>query len=206
MKKFLLNKQLAEKNQVMVMAIIEDVNTELIEYVGDDIPHFITYDNGNIREATLKELIDRGIYEIPQGFKYDENSKKIIEMTTEENKVLGIIPLDYNEEIKNGAVIVLSDYDLVKKGKRKLLEGEVLDDENEVINRIEKPVDEKVYKWSNNIWVLDVEGTKRKANNIMNEILDIELKIGIMKKKGWNTEEAERQKKDLESILEELMY
>lgn len=205
MKKFLLNKQLAEKNQVMVMAIIDDADTELIEYIGEDIPHFITYDNENIREATLKELIDRGVYEIPQGCKYDENSNKIVEMTTEEKKISGFIPLEPNEEIQDGKVVVLSDYELVKKDRKELKEGEVLDEENKSIKIIEKPLGEKVYKWEKNNWVLDKDATQQKTNAVMNEILDLELKIDMMKKRDWDTKIIENEKAELENRLSELM-
>ena len=205
MKKFLLNKQLAKKNQVMVMAIIDDTNVELIEYVGEDIPHFITYDNGDIREATLKELIDRGAYEIPQGYKYDENSNQIVEMTTEEKKISGIIPLEPNEEIQDGKVVVLSDYELVIKGKKELKEGELLDYENKSIKIIEKPLGEKVYKWEKNNWVLDKDATQQKTNAVMNEILDLELKIDMMKKRDWDTKIIENEKAELENRLSELM-
>lgn len=205
MRKFLLNKELLKKNQVMVMAIIDEPNMELIEFVGEDIPHFVTYDEktNTIREATLKEIIDRGDYEVPLGYKYDENTQSIIEMTEEEKKINGIIELASNEKIEDGKVVILSEYEMIKEGRQELREGQYLDELSQKVITVEYPADGRVYSWNvlSKEWKLNEEATKEKKEAIQNEIIDLEMRKQIYEDKGWDTSTIDSQIAELENQL-----
>lgn len=205
MRKFLLNKELLKKNQVMVMAIIDDSTKELVEYIGEDIPHFITYDEktNTVREATIKELIDRGDYEVPLGYKYDENTQSIIEMTEEEKKINGIIELASNEKIEDGKVVILSEYEMIKEGRQELREGQYLDDLAKKVITVEYPTDGRIYTWNSlsKEWELNEEATKAKKEAIQNEIIDLEMRKQMYEDKGWDTSTIDSQIAELENQL-----
>lgn len=183
MKNFILDKELAKQNSVKVLGIAD----EIIIFTGNDIPHFVTWDEElqNIREAKLSELVERKEYLIPEGFKLV--GEKIIEMTIYEKKINGLIPLEENEIIKNGEIKILTNYEMVINNKKQLVPGEYLNHETKEVLRKEYPKDGKVYKWENNEWVLNVEETEILKKEIRNKIIKLEMEKPIYINKGWNT-------------------
>ena len=201
MKKFILNKKLAMKNEVLCYAVIE--NEEFIIFEGE-VPHFITWDEKlqNIREAKLSELVERGDYIIPEGYKLV--GEEIVEMTLDEKKINGIIPLEDNEIIENGAIKILSDYEMVAAGKKELLPGQYLNHETKEILSKEYPNDGKIYKWENEEWIINIEKTKALKQELQNKIVELENKKLIYTNKGWETTDIDTEIATLEKQLNNL--
>lgn len=199
MKKFILNKKLATENKVLCHAVIE--NEEFITFEGEEVPHFITWDENlqNIRAAKLSELVERGDYLVPEGFKLV--GEEIVEMTIDEKKINGIIPLEDNEVIENGAIKTLSDYEMVVTEKRELLPGEYLNHETREILSKEYPNDGKIYKWENEEWVIDTEKTTALKQELQDKIIELENKKLIYINKGWETTDIENEISELEKQL-----
>ncbi|WP_281700092.1 hypothetical protein [Cetobacterium somerae] len=199
MKKFILNKKLATENKVLCHAVIE--NEEFITFEGEEVPHFITWDENlqNIRAAKLSELVERGDYIVPEGFKLV--GEEIVEMTVDEKKINGIIPLEDNEVIENGAIKTLSDYEMVVTEKRELLPGEYLNHETREILSKEYPNDGKIYKWENEEWVIDTEKTTALKQELQDKIIELENKKLIYINKGWETTDIENEISELEKQL-----
>lgn len=197
MKKFVLDKELAKQNIVKVLGEA----TEVVIFIGDDIPHFVTWDENlqNIREARLSELVERGDYIIPEGFKLVE--EQIIEMTVDEKKINGIIPLEDNEVIENGTIKTLSDYEMVTAEKKELLPGQYLNHETKEILSKEYPNDGKIYKWENEEWVIDTEKTKILKQELQDKIIELENKKLIYTNKGWDITDIDSEIARLEKIL-----
>ncbi|WP_407536888.1 hypothetical protein [Cetobacterium somerae] len=197
MKKFILDKELAKQNIVKVLG----ETTEVVVFTGDDIPHFVTWDENlqNIREAKLSELVERGDYIIPEGYKLV--GEEIVEMTLEEKKINGIISLEDNEIIENGAIKVLSDYEMVVVGKKELLPGQYLNHETKEILSKEYPNDGKIYKWENEEWIIDIEKTKALKQELQNKIIELENKKLIYTNKEWETTDIENEISELEKRL-----
>lgn len=203
MKKFILNKKLATENKVLCHAVIE--NEEFITFEGEEVPHFITWDENlqNIRAAKLSELVERGDYIVPEGFKLV--GEEIVEMTVDEKKINGIIPLEDNEVIENGAIKTLSDYEMVVTEKRELLPGEYLNHETREILSKEYPNDGKIYKWENKEWVIDTEKTTALKQELQDKIIELENKKLIYINKGWETTDIENEISELEKQLNTLI-
>lgn len=203
MKKFILNKKLATENKVLCHAVIE--NEEFITFEGEEVPHFITWDENlqNIRAAKLSELVERGDYIVPEGFKLV--GEEIVEMTVDEKKINGIIPLEDNEVIENGAIKTLSDYEMVVTEKRELLPGEYLNHETREILSKEYPNDGKIYKWKNEEWVIDTEKTTALKQELQDKIIELENKKLIYTNKGWETTDIENEISELEKQLNTLI-
>ncbi|MGL4365643.1 MAG: hypothetical protein ACRCSJ_03835 [Cetobacterium sp.] len=199
MKKIILDKKLAEQNKVSCYLVLED--TEFIVFEGANIPHFVTWDEKlqNIREAKLSELVERGDYVVPEGFKLI--GEEILEMTVDEKKINGIISLEDNEIIENGTIKVLSDYEMVVAGKRELLPGQHLNHETKEILSKEYPNDGKIYKWENEEWIIDIEETKTLKQELQNKIIELENKKLIYTNKGWETTDIENEIVQLEIRL-----
>ncbi|MGL5051768.1 MAG: hypothetical protein ACRC6E_14240 [Fusobacteriaceae bacterium] len=197
MKKFVLDKELAKQNIVKVLGEA----TEVVIFIGDDIPHFVTWDENfqNIREARLSELVERGDYIIPEGFKLVE--EQIIEMTVDEKKINGIIPLEDNEIIENETIKILSDYEMVIAEKKELLPGQYLNHETKEILSKEYPNDGKIYKWENEEWVIDTEKTKILKQELQDKIIELENKKIIYTNKGWDITGIDSEIARLEKIL-----
>ncbi|WP_297433678.1 hypothetical protein [uncultured Cetobacterium sp.] len=199
MKKFILNKKLATENKVLCHAVIE--NEEFITFEGEEVPHFITWDENlqNIRAAKLSELVERGDYIVPEGFKLV--GEEIIEMTVDEKKINGIIPLEDNEIIENGSIKTLSDYEMVVVGKKELLPGEYLNHETKELLTKEYPNDGKIYKWENEEWIIDIEKTKALKQELQNKIIELENKKLIYTNKGWDSTDIDTEISELEKQL-----
>ncbi|MGL5625850.1 MAG: hypothetical protein ACRDDG_26090, partial [Cetobacterium sp.] len=179
-------------------------NDEVVIFEGNDIPHFITWDESlqNIREANLSELVERGDYIVPEGFKLV--GEEIVEMTVDEKKINGIIPLEDNEIIENGAIKILSDYEMVATGKKELLPGQYLNHETKEILSKEYPNDEKIYKWENEAWIIDIEKTKALKQELQNKIVELENKKLIYTNKGWDSADIDTEILILEEQLKNL--
>ena len=203
MKKFVLNKKLAMENKVLCYVVIE--NEEFITFEGEEVPHFITWDESlqNIRAAKLSELVERGDYIVPEGFKLV--GEEIIEMTVDEKKINGIIPLEDNEIIENGSIKTLSDYEMVVVGKRELLPGEYLNHETKELLTKEYPNDGKIYKWENEEWIIDIEKTKALKQELQNKIIELENKKLIYTNKGWDSTDIDIEISELEKQLNRLI-
>ena len=203
MKKFILNKKLATENKVLCHAVIE--NEEFITFEGEEVPHFITWDENlqNIRAAKLSELVERGDYIVPEGFKLV--GEEIVEMTVDEKKINGIIPLEDNEVIENGAIKTLSDYEMVVTEKRELLPGEYLNHETREVLSKEYPNDGKIYKWENEEWVIDTEKTTALKQELQDKIIELESKKKIYIDKGWDSTDIDIEISELEKQLNRLM-
>lgn len=204
MKKYILNKKLAMENKVLCHAVIER-NEEFITFVGDEVPHFITWDEKlqNIREAKLSELVERGDYLVPEGYKLVE--EQIVEMTIDEKKINGIIPLEDNEVIENGAIKILSDYEMIVAGKKELLPGQYLNHEAREILSKEYPNDGKIYKWENEEWVIDTEKTRALKQELQDKIIELESKKKIYIDKGWDSTDIDTEISELEKQLNSLI-
>lgn len=203
MKKFILDKKLAEQNKVSCYLVLED--TEFIVFEGENIPHFVTWDEKlqNVREAKLSELVERGEYTVPEGFKLV--GEKIVEMTVDEKKINGIIPLEDNEIIENGAIKILSDYEMVAAGKKELLPGQYLNHETKEILSKEYPNDGKIYKWENEEWIIDIEKIKALKQELQNKIVELENKKLIYTNKGWDSTDIDTEISELEKQLNSLI-
>lgn len=203
MKKFILNKKLATENKVLCHAVIE--NEEFITFEGEEVPHFITWDENlqNIRAAKLSELVERGDYIVPEGFKLV--GEEIVEMTVDEKKINGIMPLEDNEIIENGAIKVLLDYEMVVAGKKELSPGQYLNHETKEILSKEYPNDGKIYKWENEEWIIDIEKIKALKQELQNKIIELENKKLIYTNKGWETTDIENEISELEKKLNTLI-
>ena len=138
MKKYILSKSKALENKVICHKVVEE---DIIIYEGESMPHYITWDEklGNIREAKLSEVVERGDYLIPKGFKLV--GEEIVEISLEEKKVNGIIPLEDNETIENGTIKILSDYEMIIAEKKVLLPGQYLNHETKELLSKEYPSD-----------------------------------------------------------------
>ncbi|MGL4903842.1 MAG: hypothetical protein ACRC3I_12360 [Cetobacterium sp.] len=203
MKKFILDKKLAEQNKVSCYLVLED--TEFIVFEGENIPHFVTWDEKlqNVREAKLSELVERGEYTVPEGFKLV--GEEIVEMTVDEKKINGIIPLEDNEIIENGAIKILSDYEMVAAGKKELLPGQYLNHETKEILSKKYPNDGKIYKWENEEWITDIEKTKALKQELQNKIIELENKKLIYTNKGWDSTDIDIEICKLEKQLNTLI-
>lgn len=203
MKKFILDKKLAEQNKVSCYLVLED--TEFIVFEGENIPHFVTWDEKlqNVREAKLSELVERGEYTVPEGFKLV--GEEIIEMTVDEKKINGIIPLEDNEIIENGAIKILSDYEMVAAGKKELSPGQYLNHETKEILSKEYPNDGKIYKWENEEWIIDIEKIKALKQELQNKIIELENKKLIYTNKGWDSTDIDTEISELEKQLNTLI-
>ena len=203
MKKFILNKKLATENKVLCHAVIE--NEEFITFEGEEVPHFITWDENlqNIRAAKLSELVERGDYIIPEGYKLV--GEEIVEMTLEEKKINGIISLEDNEIIENGTIKILSDYEMVATGKKELLPGQYLNHETKEILSKEYPNDGKIYKWENEEWVIDTEKTTVLKQGLQDKIIELENKKLIYTNKGWDSTDIDTEISKLEKQLNSLI-
>ena len=197
MKKFILDKDLAKQNIVKVLGEA----TEVVVFTGNDIPHFITWDEKlqNIREAKLSELVEREDYIVPEGYKLV--GEQIVEMTIDEKKINGIIPLENNEVIENGVIKILSDYEMVVTGKKELLPGQYLNHETKEILSKEYPNDGKIYKWENEEWIIDIEKTKALKQELQNKIIELENKKLIYINKGWDSTDIDTEISELEKQL-----
>lgn len=200
MKKFILDKELAKQNIVKVLG----ETTEVVVFNGDDIPHFVTWDENlqNIREAKLSELVERGDYIIPEGYKLV--GEEIVEMTLEEKKINEIISLEDNEIIENGAIKVLSDYEMIVAGKKELLPGQYLNHQIKELLTKEYPNDGKIYKWENEEWHLDIEATEILKKQIRDRIVELENARKIYIDKGWDIVPLEKEIADLTAELDKL--
>lgn len=203
MKKFILDKKLAEQNKVSCYLVLED--TEFIVFEGENIPHFVTWDEKlqNVREAKLSELVERGEYTVLEGFKLV--GEEIVEMTLEEKKINGIISLEDNEIIENGTIKILSDYEMVAAGKKELLPGQYLNHETKEILSKEYPNDGKIYKWENEEWIIDIEKTKALKQELQNKIIELENKKLIYTNKGWDSTDIDTEISELEKQLNTLV-
>lgn len=203
MKKFILDKKLAEQNKVSCYLVLED--TEFIVFEGANIPHFVTWDEKlqNIREAKLSELVERGDYLVPEGYKLVE--EEIVEMTLDEKKINGIVPLEDNEIIENGAIKVLSDYEMVVAGKKELSPGQYLNHETKEILSKEYPNDGKIYKWENEEWIIDREKIKALKQELQDKIIELESKKKIYIDKGWDSTDIDTEISELEKQLNSLI-
>lgn len=203
MKKFILDKKLAEQNKVSCYLVLED--TEFIVFEGANIPHFVTWDEKlqNVREAKLSELVERGEYAVPEGFKLV--GEEIVEMTVDEKKINGIMPLEDNEIIENGAIKVLSDYEMVVAGKKELSPGQYLNHETKEILSKEYPNDGKIYKWDNEEWIIDIEKIKALKQELQNKIIELENKKLIYTNKGWDSTDIDTEISELEKQLNTLI-
>ena len=203
MKKFILDKKLAEQNKVSCYLVLED--TEFIVFEGANIPHFVTWDEKlqNVREAKLSELVERGEYTVPEGFKLV--GEEIVEMTVDEKKINGIMVLEDNEIIENGAIKILSDYEMVAAGKKELLPGQYLNHETKEILSKEYPNDGKIYKWENEEWIIDIEKIKALKQELQNKIIELENKKLIYTNKGWDSTDIDIEISKLEKQLNTLI-
>jgi hypothetical protein len=203
MKKYILNKKLAMENKVLCHAVIE--NEEFITFEGEEVPHFITWDENlqNIRAAKLTELVERGDYIVPEGFKLI--GEEIVEMTIDEKKINGIIHLEDNEVIENGAIKTLSDYEMVVAEKRELFPGEYLNHETKKILSKEYPNDGKIYKWENEEWVIDTEKTMVLKQELQDKIIELENKKLIYTNKEWDSTDIDIEISELEKQLNRLI-
>lgn len=203
MKKFILDKKLAEQNKISCYLVLED--TEFIVFESENIPHFVTWDEKtqNIREAKLSEVVERGDYIVPEGFKLV--GEEIIEMTVDEKKINGIIPLEDNEIIENEVIKILSDYEMVAAGKKELLPGQYLNHETKEILSQEYPNDGKIYKWENEEWILDTEKTKILKQELQDKIIELENKKLIYTNKGWDSTDIDTEISELEKQLNSLI-
>lgn len=203
MKKFILDKKLAEQNKVLCYLVLED--TEFIVFESENISHFVTWDEKtqNIREAKLSEVVERGDYIVPEGFKLV--GEEIIEMTVDEKKINGIIPLEDNEIIENEVIKILSNYEMVAAGKKELLPGQYLNHETKEILSKEYPNDGKIYKWENEEWILDTEKTKILKQELQDKIIELENKKMIYTNKGWDSTDIDIEISELEKQLNRLI-
>ena len=203
MKKFILDKKLAEQNKISCYLVLED--TEFIVFESENIPHFVTWDEKtqNIREAKPSEVVERGDYIIPEGYKLV--GEQIVEMTLDEKKINGIIPLEDNEIIENEAIKILSDYEMVVIGKRELLPGQYLNHETKEILSKEYPNDGKIYKWENEEWIIDTEKTKTLKQELQDKIIELESKKKIYVDKGWDSTDIDIEISELEKQLNSLI-
>lgn len=203
MKKFILDKKLAEQNKISCYLVLED--TEFIVFESENIPHFVTWDEKtqNIREAKLSEVVERGDYIVPEGYKLV--GEQIVEMTIDEKKINGIIPLEDNEVIENGAIKILSDYEMIVAGKKELLPGQYLNHETKEILSKEYPNDGKIYKWENEQWVIDTEKTRALKQELQDKIIELESKKKIYIDKGWDSTDIDIEISELEKQLNSLI-
>lgn len=203
MKKFILSKNNAVQNKVICYEVVE--NDEVVIFEGNNLPHFITWDEKlqNIREAKLSELVERGDYLVPEGYKVV--GEEIVEMTLDEKKINGIIPLEDNEVIENGAIKILSDYEMVVTGKKELLPGQYLNHETKEILSKEYPNDGKIYKWENEQWVIDTEKTRALKQELQDKIIELESKKKVYIDKGWDSTDIDIEISELEKQLNSLI-
>lgn len=203
MKKFILDKKLAKQNKISCYLVLED--TEFIVFESENIPHFVTWDEKtqNIREAKLSEVVERGDYIIPEGYKLV--GEEIVEMTIDEKKINGIIPLEDNEVIENGAIKILSDYEMVVTGKKELLPGQYLNHETKEILSKEYPNDGKIYKWENEQWVIDTEKMRALKQELQDKIIELESKKKVYIDKGWDSTDIDIEISELEKQLNSLI-
>ena len=201
--KFILDKELAVQNKVKVIGITSG-DVIIFEHP-KDIPHFVTWDENlqNIREAKLSELVERGDYIVPEGFKLV--GEEIVEMTVDEKKINGIIPLEDNEVIENGTIKILSDYEMVAAGKKELLPGQYLNHETKEILSKEYPNDGKIYKWENEEWVIDTEKTTVLKQGLQDKIIELENKKLIYTNKEWDSTDIDTEISKLEKQLNSLI-
>lgn len=202
MKKYILSKSKALENKVICHKVVEE---DIIIYEGESMPHYITWDEklGNIREAKLSEVVERGDYLIPKGFKLV--GEEIVEISLEEKKVNGIIPLEDNETIENGTIKILSDYEMIIAEKKELLPGQYLNHETKELLSKEYPNDGKIYKWENEKWIIDIEKTKMLKEELQDKIIELETKKQIYIKKGWDLGEINYEIVELEKQLNRLI-
>lgn len=202
MKKYILSKSKALENKLICHKVVEE---DIIIYEGESMPHYITWDEklGNIREAKLSEIVERGDYLIPEGFKLV--GEEIVEMSLEEKKVNGIIPLENNEIVENGIIKLLTDYEMVILGKKELLPGQYLDHKIKEILSKEHPSDGKVYKWENGEWIVDLDKIKLLKQELQDKIIELETKKQIYINKGWDSEGISSEIVELEKQLNRLI-
>ena len=202
MKKYILSKSKALENKVICHKVVEE---DIIIYEGESMPHYITLEEklGNIREAKLSEVVERGDYLIPKGFKLV--GEEIVEISLEEKKVNGIIPLEDNETIENGTIKILSDYEMIIAEKKELLPGQYLNHETKELLSKEYPNDGKIYKWENEKWIIDIEKTKMLKEELQDKIIELETKKQIYIKKGWDLGEINYEIVELEKQLNRLI-
>lgn len=202
MKKYILNKSKALENKVICHVVVEE---DIIIYEGESMPHYITWDEKlqNIREAKLSEIVERGDYLIPEGFKLA--GEEIVEMSLEEKKVNGIIPLEDNEVIENGIIKILTAYEMVIAEKEELLPGQYLNHETKEILSKDYPNDGKVYKWVHEEWVVDLDKVKLLKQELQDKIIELETKKQIYIKKGWDLGEINSEIVELEKQLNRLI-
>ena len=202
MKKYILSKSKALENKVICHVVVEE---DIIIYEGESMPHYITWDEelGKIREAKLSEIVERGDYLIPKGFKLV--GEEIVEISLEEKKVNGIIPLEDNETIENGTIKILSDYEMIIAEKKELLPGQYLNHETKELLSKEYPSDGKVYKWENGEWTVDLDKTKLLKQELQDKIIELETKKQVYINKGWDSEGISSEIVELEKQLNRLI-